>query len=383
MKEAWPLDRIGSVLNQETTYITELEPRDYPRISVKWWGEGAVAKGRVHGTEVRMEKHQLAREGQVIVSEIWAKHGSIGIIPKTADGALITSHFFLFNIRDDLVLPKYLDVIFRANYLVPQMQGESKGTTGYASVRPHTFLDALIPLPALPEQRQIVARIEQLASRIAEAKRLRSEIDVSTHKLMASVAFDRSVCTSPSQMRTLVRMRAPDVTVLPEESYRFAGVYCFGRGIFRGDVKQGMEFSYGSLTRLRSGDFVYPKLMAWEGAFGLVPKECDGLVVSPEFPVFEIDEERVLPEVLEVYFKMPSVWEELKDISVGTNVRRRRLQPETFLQYEFPLPPMPVQKRVREISYKLQQTSQWKRDQLRELEGLLPSILDNALRGEL
>ena len=86
MTASWPLAPLSDVLTQYTTSITDLEPKDYPRISVKWWGEGAIAKGKAHGTQVKMEKHQLAKQGQVIVSEIWAKHGSIGIIPESAEG---------------------------------------------------------------------------------------------------------------------------------------------------------------------------------------------------------------------------------------------------------------------------------------------------------
>src|SRR5439155_9079599 len=89
----------------------------------------------------------------------------------------------------------------------------------------------------------------------------------------------------PTPMRELVRLRSPDVAVRPDESYQFAGVYCFGRGVFKSGEKSGMEFAYPKLTRLRAKDFVYPKLMAWEGAFGIVPPECDGCVVPIVFPV--------------------------------------------------------------------------------------------------
>ena len=94
-------------------------------------------------------------------------------------------------------------------------------------------------------------------------------------------------------MRELVKLRPPDVTVRADETYQFAGVYCFGRGVFKGTRKSGMDFAYPRLTRLRAGEFVYPKLMAWEGALGVVPPECDGCVVSTEFPVFEVNEDRV------------------------------------------------------------------------------------------
>src|SRR6266542_4426957 len=104
--------------------------------------------------------------------------------------------------------------------------------------------------------------------------------------------------TEPTRMRELVALRAPDVIVQADEMYQFAGVYSFGRGVFRSARKAGADFAYPRLSRLRTGDFVYPKLMAWEGAFGIVPPECDGCVVSTEFPVFEVIEDRVLPEVL-------------------------------------------------------------------------------------
>jgi len=86
-------------------------------------------------------------------------------------------------------------------------------------------------------------------------------------------------------MRELVRLREPDVMVEPDGKYQFAGVYCFGRGVFRSQFRTGVEFAYRRLTRLKAGNFVYPKLMAWEGALGVVPAECDGCVVSTEFPV--------------------------------------------------------------------------------------------------
>jgi type I restriction enzyme, S subunit len=88
-------------------------------------------------------------------------------------------------------------------------------------------------------------------------------------------------------MRDLLKLRLPDVTVRADDTYEFAGVYSFGRGVFKGAKKSRMDFAYPRLTRLRTNEFVYPKLMAWEGALGVVPPECEGCVVSTEFPVFE------------------------------------------------------------------------------------------------
>jgi type I restriction enzyme S subunit len=184
-------------------------------------------------------------------------------------------------------------------------------------------------------------------------------------------------------MHELVRLRTPDVIVRREETYQFAGVYCFGRGIFRGQKKSGMEFAYARLTRLHVGDFVYPKLMAWEGALGVVPPECDGCVVSPEFPVFEVVEELVLPEVLDTYFRTPEVWPEIAGASTGTNVRRRRLNPKDFLNYRIPLPSRTTQERLRKVQAEVRTLRCLQSQSAVEIEALSPSILDRAFRGEL
>ena len=184
-------------------------------------------------------------------------------------------------------------------------------------------------------------------------------------------------------MRELVKLRLPDVNVRPDESYQFAGVYSFGRGVFKASYKSGMEFAYPRLTRLHVGEFVYPKLMAWEGALGVVPLECDGCVVSTEFPVFEVNEDRVFPEVLDTYFRTPSVWPAISGASTGTNVRRRRLNPKDFLDYEMPLPSRQVQTTLRKVRVEMEALKRLQAETAAELDALLPAILDRAFKGEL
>jgi type I restriction enzyme S subunit len=241
-----------------------------------------------------------------------------------------------------------------------------------------------IPLPPLPEQRRIVARIEFLAAKIEEAKGLQKEVRDGLEHLCRSMIFNESFASSMMiPMRELVRLREPDVVVRSEEAYPFAGVYCFGRGVFKGRQKRGMEFAYPRLTRLKTGNFVYPKLMAWEGALGVVPPDCDGLMVSTEFPVFEVDESRVFPEVLDVYFRTPSIWPALAGASTGTNVRRRQLNPSDFLDYRMPLPSRPVQKKLRQVKTRVDAVNKQQSETAAELAALLPSVLDKAFKGEL
>ncbi len=185
MKNKFPLAPLSEVLSQYQEYIQEPEVRIYPKLSVKLYGKGVVLDGSVDGSTLKMRQHQIAKGGQVILSEIWGKKGAIGFVPPEGEGALCTSHFFLFDVRKDKIEPKYLQAIFTANFLEEQLNTEAKGTTGYAAVRPKHLLAAKIPLPSLEEQCRIVARVEELAARIEEARGLRRKAVEEVEMLLA------------------------------------------------------------------------------------------------------------------------------------------------------------------------------------------------------
>lgn len=240
------------------------------------------------------------------------------------------------------------------------------GRRGPAPVLPASLAEVAVGLLALGEN----------LDRVAVAQTERASIRATSQRLLRAVLAEAE--TVPTPLHELLRRRPLDVDVDQSEAYQFAGVYSFGRGVFRATQKHGSEFSYTQLTRLRAGDFTYPKLMAWEGALGVVPAECDGMVVSPEFPVFEVDEQRVLPEVLDVYFKDPAVWPKLQGSSTGTNVRRRRLNPKDFLAFEFPLPPMPVQRRLQRATRLVAQLELELNAAAGAYAALVPSLMHEA-----
>ena len=123
--------------------------------------------------------------------------------------------------------------------------------------------------------------------------------------------------------------------------YHFAGTYSFARGIFAGERKLGAEFKLDKIQRIKSGDFVYCKIMAWEGAFGVVPPEADNCVMSGAFVVYEVDSTQVEQKFLDYYFKLPHVWKSIGSGSTGTKVRRRSLHPTQFEEAKILLPLSP------------------------------------------
>lgn len=134
--------------------------------------------------------------------------------------------------------------------------------------------------------------------------------------------------------------------VVPESMYDMLGVRSFARGAFAAAPLAGAGTAYKFLHRLASQQVVYPKLMAWEGAFAVVPEELDGRYVSPEFQCFDVDDSRASVRYLAHVLAWPGFTESVRQGSTGTNARRRRLQPSAFMAIRIPLPPRLEQDRI-------------------------------------
>jgi type I restriction enzyme S subunit len=128
--------------------------------------------------------------------------------------------------------------------------------------------------------------------------------------------------------------------------YQFAGTYSYAKGIFVGDRKLGSTFGLPKIQRVRTNDFVYCKIMAWEGAFGIVPPEADNCVLSGAFVAYEIDSSTIEPKFLEYLFKVPSHWKQIGSQSTGTNVRRQSLHPLRFEESKIPCPTLTEQQAI-------------------------------------
>lgn len=136
------------------------------------------------------------------------------------------------------------------------------------------------------------------------------------------------------------------VPIDPLSMYPMARIHSFARGMTRGEHRDGDAISYSHFRQLRAGDFVYQKLMAWEGGFALVPEEVDGCFVSTESCVFEFDESKLDRGFFSHLLAWEPFWRSLAEQAVGTNVRRRRLQPEQLLASTVPLPDIDDQRRI-------------------------------------
>ena len=364
---------------ERSTVCVSIDPeKQYKQVTVRLWGQGVCLRDIVYGSEIGADRRTLVSENQFILSRIDARHAAFGLIPKTLDGAVVSSDFPVYDVNADIVLPDYLRWMSRSSQFLALCRSSSKGTTNRVRVEEKAFLNFTVSLPDIPEQRRVVELLDNIEGKLKQVTSLSANIADDSEFLCQSLLFGKS---HPKQrLSEFLTLRQAKTIVDATQEYEFAGVYSFGKGVFRGNKKSGMEFAYKTLTEVHAADFVYPKLMAWEGALGVVPDDLQGLFVSPEFPVFSVNQSIILPLTLLFYFKKPEIWSELAALSSGTNARRRRLHPERFLSYEMPVPPMPLQLAASEVYRRTKELAGIDHS-MRDLhKKLLPAIIEKVFR---
>ena len=76
-------------------------------------------------------------------------------------------------------------------------------------------------------------------------------------------------------------------------SERYITVSGHGNGVKERLIKDGKTPVPFSAYRVKKGQLIYSRIGASDGAFGVVPDELDGAVVSKDFPVFDVDKNKV------------------------------------------------------------------------------------------
>jgi type I restriction enzyme S subunit len=374
---------LGSVLEQYREYIDKPESRVYKKLSVKLYGKGVVLDAPADGANLRMKKHQIARAGQVILSEIWGKKGAIGFVPPEGEGALCTSHFFLFDIRPDKAIHGWLDAIFRSNFLASSLDAEAHGTTGYAAIRPNQFLSMEIPLPPLPEQKRIVAKVQSLTSKIDEARELRESINTDRIAALRSL-FRRITDGAPRRpMSEIAPLERRPVQIKEDECYPELGIRSFGRGTFHKPALKGSEITWQKLFRIHSGDIVLSNIKAWEGAIGVATEEDHNRVGSHRYLTCVVNPDAATANFVCFYLLTREGLEHVGHASPGSADRNRTLGMRALMGIPVPVPPLHMQHNFDCAHRQMTETTVAEADSGKKLNALMPSILDRAFKGEL
>jgi type I restriction enzyme, S subunit len=181
VSHAWPLVPLGEVLRHRSEFITIDDTRRYQRCRVQLHGQGVVRRDVVEGLAIKTKSQQVCRAGEFLVAEIDAKHGGFGVVPAELDGAIVSSHYFLFVVDGERLDGRFLGYVVRTDAFRNQVSAQ--GSTNYAAIRPADVLGYRIPLPPPDEQRRIV----DLQGQIDQLRQLQAEVAAEIEALSAGV----------------------------------------------------------------------------------------------------------------------------------------------------------------------------------------------------
>ncbi len=381
MTQPWISTALGKALIKSDKWIDIEASQKYNQVTVKMWGKGVELRNEVLGSEIAASKRLRVKSGQFILSRIDARHGALGLIPNELDGAIVTNDFPVFSLNKELLLPEFLNWITKTKSFVDICRSASEGTTNRVRLKEDKFLATEILLPSIAEQQRIVARIERLTEKIEEAQELRRHATQESQALISSIHLNlaSSKRVKLSEILTLDELQEE---VIFGKRFPQVGVKGFGGGLFSKESIDSTQTTYRVFNKLYDGALVLSQVKGWEGAIAVCPTILVGKYVSPEYRTFRCVPGCAIPEYLSALVTVPWFWNQLKNLTRGMGGRRERIRPEQFLNMKIPLPSFDRQKYAISFFEKISNMQIQRNEALRKIEGLLPTILDKAFKGE-
>ena len=343
--KSWPRARLGDVAPICRRPVDIDINAKYPELGIRSFGRGTFHKPPVSGADVGTKKLFEIRSGDLLFSNVFAWEGAIAIAKHEDDGRF-GSHRFIACVVDK----KLADAKFLCSYLTASEEGLDqirKASPGGAgrnrTLGLEKLADVTVPLPPLPEQRAIVARLDALSDKTAQLNAHLDAIEVDADTLLG-LRFRDAIANAPyrpmSEVAPLVRR---EVKIDENASYPELGVRSFGKGTFHKPAVSGMELGTKRIFRIEPGDLLFSNVFAWEGAIAIAKPGDAGRVGSHRFMACVVDAQQIESAFLLYYLLGNEGLEKVREASPGGAGRNRTLGVEKLARIEVPVPPLATQ----------------------------------------
>jgi restriction endonuclease S subunit len=163
-----------------------------------------------------------------------------------------------------------------------------------------------------------------------------------------------------------------------DRAYQRVTVKINNNGVISRDLEIGKNIGTKQQYIVKAGQFLMSKIDARNGAFGLVPENLEGAIVTNDFPVFDIDNLVINPEFLVLITTTKEFIKFAQSCSSGTT-NRQRIDIGMFLNVKIPLPSLPEQNRiVKSYNARIKQAEE-KEAKAKELEESLEKFIYSEL----
>jgi type I restriction enzyme S subunit len=389
----WPEVELGSVIaeRREKPDAVDVETGRIPTISKITFSSGNIEL-RDHGrTRTSMI---LVRPGDLVVSGINAVKGAIAIYGEDEESpAAATIHYASYIPDSSKASVRYLWYLLRSEAFRIILDRHLPGGVK-TELKASRLLPIQVPLPPPDEQRRIVAHIDELAALIEEAQGLRAKAREETQAILASALREvfRSLQGRPGLEQTTLaesaQLRRGKFSHRPRnDPFFFGGSHPW---IQIGEIESAGKYitSYSetlndhglAISRKFPKGTLLVSIAATIGAIGILGFDCcipDSIVaVSP-------NEDTATVEFL--YYYLAYLRSHLE--SVAPQSAQKNINLKILSRLPVWMPNLHEQRQIagelRTLEAQIGEATALQEAASKEIDALLPSLLDHAFKGEL
>lgn len=158
----WYWGKLGDALVQRKAYVEIDNGQSYKRVTVQLHGRGVILRDVIQGSNITTKKQYVLHTDDFLVAEIDAKVGGFGIVPAEANEAIVSSHYFIFEVNSELLLLPFLESFIRTGYITKGVSQFVRGSLNYAAIRPHHVLGIDFPFAPKKAQEELIHQMRMI-----------------------------------------------------------------------------------------------------------------------------------------------------------------------------------------------------------------------------
>jgi len=399
MTAPWPKVHFGEIMRPNSRPYTLGADEDANLVGMRLYGDGPFHRELKPALRIAKKSHFVIKTGDVIYNKLFAWKGTFGIVPPQLDGMFVSDKFPTYELDRSRVAEGYLRWHFRRPQLWEEARGMSTGSAALSklTLNPPKFLLLTIPLPPLAEQRRIVARIEELATLIAEARALRQPAESEVQALVRSSLRRLSESIAVDGHLGDVLAGLPRNGWSPVCDNAIDGAAVLSLGAVTGFRYQSTAFKRSSMYApadghfwLRPGDLLItrsntPELVGHAAIYDGNPAPC----IYPDLMMrLVVRMDRADPRFVWYWLQSPSARDFVARTAKGTSPTMKKISQATVAAIPYPTSlELAAQRHIvaelDALQAKVDVVEHLESETAEDLDALLPSILDRAFSGGL
>jgi type I restriction enzyme S subunit len=393
---------VTEILQLQRRWI-KLQPTvTYQEIGVRSFGNGIFHKAPVAGSTLGNKRVLRIEPGDLVFNNVFAWEGAVAVAGPDEAGLIGSHRFVTYTVNPERSTARFLKLFFTTKPGLEILRKASPGSAGRnKTLGLDRFIAQSIPLPSVAEQLRLVERIDALAAKVEEAKTLRHESSLEAEALINS-ARRRLIGDAPASTWVPLSVFVEQIengwsppcekrpAAIGEWGVLKVGAVSFGRYDPRENKALPVSLVPMPEYEVKPGDFLMSRANTYElvGACALVETTPPRLMLSDKHFRFIFRKQKYIDlQYLDHVLKSPALRTQIIARATGTSPTMKNISKDKVFHLLVPNHDSAEQQRLArrmdDIHRQTKVLIEMQTATARELDALIPGILDRAFNGEL